>query len=150
MTDIGLPAIVVPPSMLWRNGSPAPGGWHCRLFWSGRDCRRGGYGRGTRQLRRRMFSRPAVTPGAPESSGDRNAGIATWRTPIGRRRCRGSEANVMGPDQAVWALRITARDRYSDRCWGWGRTFTEPVRPKDHADLPCSPPTVSAGRHDLV
>jgi DNA polymerase-3 subunit epsilon len=29
-------------------------------------------------------------------------------------------ANVMGPDQAVWALRITARDRYSDRCWGWG------------------------------
>jgi DNA polymerase-3 subunit epsilon len=31
--------------------------------------------------------------------------------------------NVMGPDQAVWALRITARDRYSDRCSGWG----EPV-----------------------
>ncbi len=28
--------------------------------------------------------------------------------------------NVMGPNQAVWALRITARDRYSDRCWGWG------------------------------
>jgi DNA polymerase-3 subunit epsilon len=28
-------------------------------------------------------------------------------------------ANVMEPDQAVWALRITARDRYSDRCWGW-------------------------------
>jgi hypothetical protein len=29
-------------------------------------------------------------------------------------------ANVMGPDQAVWALRITARNRYSDRCWCWG------------------------------
>jgi DNA polymerase-3 subunit epsilon len=29
-------------------------------------------------------------------------------------------ANVMGQDQAVWALRITARDRYSDRCWTWG------------------------------
>jgi DNA polymerase III subunit epsilon len=29
-------------------------------------------------------------------------------------------ANVMEPDQVVWALRITARDRYSDRCWGWG------------------------------
>ena len=29
-------------------------------------------------------------------------------------------ANVMGPDQVVWALRVTARDRYSDRCWGWG------------------------------
>jgi hypothetical protein len=28
--------------------------------------------------------------------------------------------NVMGPGQAVWALRITARHRYSDRCWGWG------------------------------
>jgi hypothetical protein len=26
----------------------------------------------------------------------------------------------MGPDQAVWALRIMARDRYSDRCWCWG------------------------------
>jgi DNA polymerase III subunit epsilon len=29
------------------------------------------------------------------------------------------QTNVMGPDQAVWALRITARDRYSDRCWCW-------------------------------
>ncbi len=27
---------------------------------------------------------------------------------------------VMGPDQAVWALRITARNRYSDRCWNRG------------------------------
>jgi DNA polymerase III subunit epsilon len=32
-------------------------------------------------------------------------------------------ANVMELDQAIWALRITARDRYSSRCWGWG----EPV-----------------------
>jgi DNA polymerase III subunit epsilon len=30
------------------------------------------------------------------------------------------QQNVMGPDQAIWMLRITARDRYSDRCWGWG------------------------------
>jgi DNA polymerase-3 subunit epsilon len=29
--------------------------------------------------------------------------------------------NVVGPGQAIWALRITARDRYSDRCWGWGK-----------------------------
>jgi DNA polymerase III subunit epsilon len=29
-------------------------------------------------------------------------------------------ANVMGPVQAVWALRITAKDRYSDRCWARG------------------------------
>jgi DNA polymerase-3 subunit epsilon len=28
--------------------------------------------------------------------------------------------NVMQPNQAVWALRITAKNRYSDRCWGWG------------------------------
>jgi DNA polymerase III subunit epsilon len=29
-------------------------------------------------------------------------------------------ASVMGPDQEISALRITARDRYSDRCWNWG------------------------------
>jgi hypothetical protein len=29
-------------------------------------------------------------------------------------------ANVTGPGQALWGLRITARDRYSDRCWAWG------------------------------
>jgi DNA polymerase III subunit epsilon len=38
-------------------------------------------------------------------------------------------ANVMGSDQAVWAPRITARDRYSDRCWGWGEQVTEPRCP---------------------
>jgi hypothetical protein len=31
--------------------------------------------------------------------------------------------NVMGPDQAVWALRITAKDRYSDRRWVWGESL---------------------------
>ena len=30
------------------------------------------------------------------------------------------QRNVMEPAQAVWALRITAKNRYSDRCWGWG------------------------------
>jgi len=34
-------------------------------------------------------------------------------------------ANVMGPSQAIWALRITARERYSDRCWQWGERLTE-------------------------
>jgi DNA polymerase-3 subunit epsilon len=34
-------------------------------------------------------------------------------------------ANVMGPDQAIWAMRITAKDRYSDRCWGWGERLAE-------------------------
>jgi DNA polymerase III subunit epsilon len=34
-------------------------------------------------------------------------------------------ANVIEPDQAVSALRITARDRYSDRCWGWGEPLAE-------------------------
>jgi DNA polymerase-3 subunit epsilon len=28
--------------------------------------------------------------------------------------------NVMGPNDEPWGLSITARDRYSDRCWGWG------------------------------
>jgi hypothetical protein len=36
-------------------------------------------------------------------------------------------ANVIEPDQAVWALRFTARDRYSDRCWGWGEPLAEPA-----------------------
>jgi Exonuclease len=90
MTGIEPRAIVGPLSMRWRNRSPAQGGWHCRLSWNRRDCRHGGYGRGTPPSRRRMFSRPAVTPGAPESSGDRNAGIAMCRTRIRRQRCRGS------------------------------------------------------------
>ena len=34
--------------------------------------------------------------------------------------------NVMGLDQAIWALRITARDRYSDRCWSWGEPLGVP------------------------
>jgi DNA polymerase III subunit epsilon len=37
--------------------------------------------------------------------------------------------NVTGPGQAVWALRINARNRYSDRCWGWGEQVTEPRCP---------------------
>jgi hypothetical protein len=37
-----------------------------------------------------MPSRPEDTPGAQEISDDRNAGIAAWRTPIGRQRYRGS------------------------------------------------------------
>ena len=35
--------------------------------------------------------------------------------------------NVMGPDQAVWALRITARERHSDRCWSWGEPLAVAV-----------------------
>ena len=88
---IGLRVIVGPPSMHWRNHSPVQDGWRYRLSWNRRDCRHSGYGRGTPLLRRRMSSRREVTPGAQESLGDRDAGIATWRTPIRRRRCRGSE-----------------------------------------------------------
>jgi DNA polymerase III subunit epsilon len=40
--------------------------------------------------------------------------------------------NVIGPGQAIWALRITAKGRYSDRCWGWGERLTEPAV---HTDL---------------
>ena len=35
--------------------------------------------------------------------------------------------NVMGPDQAVWALRITAKHRYSERCWAWGEREEMPT-----------------------
>jgi DNA polymerase III subunit epsilon len=42
--------------------------------------------------------------------------------------------NVIEPNQAVWGLRITARDRYSDRCWGWGERLAEPVGPNDRAE----------------
>ena len=91
MTGIGLQAIVGPPSMHWRNRSPVQGGWRSRLSWNRRDCRHGGCGRGMPLSRRKMSSRPEVTPGAPESSGDRNAGIATCRTPIRPQRWLGSE-----------------------------------------------------------
>jgi len=46
---------------------------------------------------------------------------------VGRREIsRGvlAPVKVMGPDQAIWALRITARHRYSDRCWGWGEPLS--------------------------
>jgi hypothetical protein len=68
-----------------------PGGSDCRHSWNRRDYRHGSYGPGTPLSRRRISSRPEVMPGAPESSGDRNAGIATWRTRIKQQRCRGSE-----------------------------------------------------------
>jgi DNA polymerase III subunit epsilon len=37
--------------------------WHCRFSWNRRDYRHGGYGPGMPRLRRRISSRPAVTPG---------------------------------------------------------------------------------------
>jgi hypothetical protein len=46
-TGIALQAIVGPPSMRWRNPSPAQGGWHCRFSCNKRNCRHGDYGRGT-------------------------------------------------------------------------------------------------------
>jgi hypothetical protein len=91
MMGIGLRAIVEPPSTCWRKHSPARGGSHCRLSWSRRDCRRGGYGREMPALRRRMSSRPAVTSGALESSGDQNAGIGMCRIQIRPQRQLGSE-----------------------------------------------------------
>jgi DNA polymerase-3 subunit epsilon len=63
----------------------------------------------------------------------------TWSPgEVGRPRCwyrdvsdaeKAAEAawlrqNVMGPGQFLWALRITAKDRYSDRCWGWGERLS--------------------------
>jgi hypothetical protein len=111
-------AIVGPPFMRWRNRSPAQGGWRCAPYRNTRDCRHGGYGQGTLLSRRRMSSRPEVTPGALESSGDQSAGIVTCRMADKGAAVSWLRENVL--DQAVWALRITARNRYSDRCWGWG------------------------------
>src|SRR6516165_5339907 len=42
-------------STRWLSHSAVPGGWHCRLFWNGRDCRHGEYGQETPLLRRRIF-----------------------------------------------------------------------------------------------
>jgi hypothetical protein len=89
-TGTGLRAMVGPPYMRWRNRFPAQGGSHCRLSWSRRDCPHGAYGRGKLPLRRRMSSRPEVTPGVPESSGDRNAGIGMCQIQIKPQRWRGS------------------------------------------------------------
>jgi DNA polymerase III subunit epsilon len=44
-------------------------------------------------------------------------------------------ANVIEPDQTVWALRITAKNRYSDRCWDWGEPLPEP--PVQNLDDDC-------------
>jgi hypothetical protein len=46
--------------------------------------------------KRRISSRPEVTPGAPESSGDQSAGIGTWRTPIRRQRWLGCKKTWWG------------------------------------------------------
>ena len=35
--------------------------------------------------------------------------------------------SVIGPDHEVWASPITARDRYSDRCWRWGAPVVDAV-----------------------
>jgi hypothetical protein len=74
-----------------RNRCPTQGGWHCRLSWSTRECRHGGYGRGTLLLRKRISSRPEITPGALENAGDRNVGIAMYLTRTKRQRWIGSE-----------------------------------------------------------
>jgi hypothetical protein len=124
-TGTGLRPIVERHSMRLAYGSLAPGGWHCRPSWNRRDYRRHGYGRGVLPSRRRISSRPEVTwsPGEfgrPKcwyrdvSDADKPAEAAWLR------------AKVMGPGQAVWALRITARDRYSDRCWAWGEKVVDP------------------------
>jgi DNA polymerase-3 subunit epsilon len=69
---------------------PGTGRLALRLSWSRRDCRRGGYGRGMPPSRRRMSSRPEVTPGALESSGDQNAGIGMCQIQIRPQRQLGS------------------------------------------------------------
>jgi hypothetical protein len=64
-------------------------------------------------------------------------------------------ANVMGPDQGVWALRVAARDRYSDRCWSWGERLD--IGSKGAADRPggrwngvMTPDVVGEGQDDTL
>src|SRR5262249_45414804 len=105
--------------MRWRNAFPVQGGWQCRHSWSRRDCRRGAYGRGMPRSRRRMSSRHAAILGPGDLARPR-----CWYRDVleAEKEAEVSwlRARVMGPDQRVWALRITAKDRYSDRCWCWG------------------------------
>jgi hypothetical protein len=56
----------------------------------------------TLPLRRSMLSKPEVTPGVPEREGDRGAGIAMYRTPIRRQRCRGSGQTLWDLMKAYW------------------------------------------------
>jgi DNA polymerase III subunit epsilon len=63
--------------------------------------------------------------------------------------------NVMGPDQAVWALRITAKERYSDRCWAWGEPLAVVMdRAADRSEGRRSgvikPDVVQAGQNDKL
>ena len=84
----------------------------------------------------RLWARgaPIETKDAPKARGYK------WSSgEFGRPRCwyrdvsEGDQAaevlwlrrNIMPPDDDVWALRITARNRYSDRCWAWGEPVTE-------------------------
>ena len=61
------------------------------LLGTGRGCRRGGYGREDAAIEKKDILKARGYTGAPESSGDRSAGIATWRTPRRRQRCCGYE-----------------------------------------------------------
>ena len=132
-------AIVGQPSMRWPSLSLAHGGLPYRLFWNRRDCRLGDCGHGKRLSRRRMSSKPAGIRGAQEISDDRGAGYRDVSDADKAAEVTWLRANVMEPDQSVWALRITARDRYSARCWGWGEPLAEPALQNLAGDFPQQP-----------
>ena len=107
--SIGLQASVGPPSMPWRSDS-GKGRLALQALLEQ-----------ARQTTWRLWAREAAIEfGQPKCwyrdvlDADK-AAEAAW---LG--------ANVMGPGQAVWALRISARNRYSDRCWGWGERLGMP------------------------
>lgn len=126
MTGTGLRVIVGPPSMHWRNRCPAQGGWRYWLSWN------------TRRPTWRLWARDAAIEKKDVLKGQ---GYSWSAGQFGRPKCwyrdvsdadKAAELswlreNVMGPDQAVWALRITARDRYSNRCWCWGERLGTPL-----------------------
>jgi hypothetical protein len=67
-----------------------------------------------------MPSSPDFTSGALESSCDQKCSYRDVSNAGKAAEVSWLRMNVMGPDQAVWALRITATTRYSDRHWSWG------------------------------
>jgi len=97
------------------NGSPVQDDWHFRLSWNARDCRHGGYGRGTPPSKKKDLLKAR---GYSWSAGEFER-PKCWYRNVADAEISWLRGNVIGPGQAVWALRITARDRYSDRCWCW-------------------------------
>ena len=122
--SIGLRAIVVPLSMHWLSRSPVRGGSHSRLSWNGPDCRHGGYGARDAAIEKKDVLKARGYAWSPGEFGRPKCWYRDVRDSEKLAEASWLRANVIGADQALWALRITARDRYSDRCWHRGEPLS--------------------------